>query len=348
MSVSHVCGAVPEAWDAAVHASGDTWLFHISRWLEITADVFSLTNHFFIIEEAGRIVAGMPLQVTRGGRRPTAWPRGYSIYMGSGGPFTTHDLSGDRRDEALEALSQAVIDWARRARIGRLDCFLPPLALNNMNNFDGDNPLARLGWNDCSTKTMIKDLSGADGQLASLRPDSRRRIRRAEERGYTVAREPWPEMLDAYYETHVETYRRTGAAPHPKCYFEGIARDMAPLGGAVLWVCRTAAGEPVAFHNSARFGNGSVYWTGCSRTEHAEAGVNYLLFWHAIAGAREDGCRYYEVGEVFPDTADKKLQGLTNFKTKFGGARYPIFRGEYAFSPRGIWLPWLLRAGRWN
>jgi hypothetical protein len=347
MRVSHVDGPAPQSWDDAVRASADAWLFHDSRWIAATAEVFSLVNHFFIIEEAGRVIAGMPLQVTRGGRRLTAWPQAFSLFMGGGGPLAVDELEPDRRAAAREAVCRAAVEWAKGAKIGRLECQLPPLAAaRNVRDAHGLNPLVKLGWQDRSTQTLVKDLTGPGGQLAGIDADARRLIRRAGERGYTVARESWLELLDAYYQTHVETYQRTGAPPHPRGYFEAIAREIASWGGAVLWVCRTAEGEPVAFHNCGRFVDGSVYWTGCSRKEHARAGVNYLLFWHAIAGARDDGCRYYDVGEVFPETADEKRQGLTTFKTKFGGQPHPLFRGQYLLWPRGFWIPWLQRARR--
>jgi lipid II:glycine glycyltransferase (peptidoglycan interpeptide bridge formation enzyme) len=219
---------------------------------------------------------------------------------------------------------------------------LPPLAPNNLRNVGGVNPLVSEGWQDRSTQTMIKELQGPEACFESLSGDARRRIRRATEQGYTVSREPWPERLDDYYAVHLETYGRTGARPHPRAYFELIV-EMARRGRAVLWVCRTPDGEPVAFHNTAQFGMGAVYWTGCSRTDHAGAGVNYLLFWNAIRGASEEGIRYYEVGEVFPDAADRKLQGLSQFKSKFGGRLHPIFRGEYPIASQRSWFETWMR-----
>jgi hypothetical protein len=135
-------------------------------------------------------------------------------------------------------------------------------------------------------------------------------------------------MLDEYYRVHVETYHRTGVRPHPRAYFAGIATTIAKDGHAVLWVGRDASNHPVAFHNCARFRDGSLYWTGCCETSHLPSGVNYLLFWHALAGAQEDGCGWYETGEAFPNTDDSKLKGLTLFKAKFGGELYRYYRGE--------------------
>ncbi len=50
-----------------------------------------------------------------------------------------------------------------------------------------------------------------------------------------------------------------------------------------------------------------------------------------MLGAKEEGFRWYEVGEIFPGTLDEKLKGLSTFKSKFGGELYRFYRGEYRF-----------------
>jgi len=328
-------------WDAAVAASDDAWLFHTAAWLEMTASVWPLENRYFAARQNGRIVGGFPLQADR----PTRWLRprsAYSTKMGCSGPFVTRDLTGKGRRRVLQALNDAVLQWARSGRIESLCCWLPPLAAANLGNLRGVNPLALLGWEDVSTHTRIVDLSRPESELWSdLSEDARYNIRKAESAGYRVERAQWPQMLDEYYRVHVETYRRTGVPPHPRAYFQGIAERIAAGGHAVLWVCLDRQGGPVAFHNCGRFAGGAVYWTGCSRSEHLEQGVNYLLVWHALRGAKADGVQAYDIGEVFPGAAGGKLHGLSVFKSKFGGQLYRLYRGELRFP-----VPWLSRAAR--
>src|SRR3546814_9110168 len=54
-----------------------------------------------------------------------------------------------------------------------------------------------------------------------------------------------------------ETYRRTGVPPHPREYFEGIARWTAPAEHSVLWRVRDASGAVIGYHNDACFGKGA-------------------------------------------------------------------------------------------
>lgn len=352
MQIEQSAEISPGEWDAAVEDSDDAWMFHTTKWIELTARVWPLENRYFLAREGRRMLGGFPLQVAPGGRRPWIRPLAYSIKMGTGGPFVIREVSPKIRKRVLAALSEAVLDLARERRLAGVECMLPPLAANNMANTRGVNPLVLLGWEDVSTLTRIVDLSLPQADLEAAVPDARRKMRRARDRGYTVARGDWSELLDEYYAVHTQTYRRTGVTPHPKSYFEGIARGFSAGQNALLWVCRSAEGEPVAFHNSARFKQGAVYWTGCSQSDHAQAGVNYLLFWHAILGAKEDGYKYYDVGEAFPNSPDPKLGGLTQFKSKFGGDLYRFYRGRVSLSGNrtggtsGAWWPWRKKGGQ--
>jgi len=331
-----------EEWDHLVGLSDDVWLYHSWTWIEMVAAVYSLENTYFIARENGRNVGGFPLQLVRRSRYSQPCHQARSVMMGAAGPFSIRGLPSKTRRRVLSGLTEAAVHWARERNVEVLSCALPPLAPNNLHNPRGVNPLVTVGWRDVSTHTRIASLLKSESELwAELAYDARRSIKQARSGGYSVERGSWGEMLDEYYRVHVETYRRTGVAPHPRAYFEGIATHLAPRGHAVLWVGRDPSGRPVAFHNCARFREGSLYWTGGCETDHLPSGVNYLLFWHALVGAREDGCEWYEMGEVFPDAPEGKLRGLTIFKGKFGGELYRYYRGEIRLfegpSPPFLW-----------
>lgn len=334
MKVERHQNIIDEGWDAAVQASRDTWLFHTGRWIEATRRVWALETCYFLVRSGDRVLGGFAVQLGPRPRRPWVRRTAYSIRMGTGGPFAVGDLPAKTRRHLLAALSDAAGQWCRQQGAATLECSLPPLAEANLNNLRGVNPLVLLGWEDASTHTRILDLRACSSAQASATADARRMTRRALEKGYTVERGDWSEHLDDYYAVHRETYQRTGVEPHPRAYFQAIADEFAPAGQAVLWVARAPGGQPVAYHNCARFGHGACYWTGCSRGGHDRAGVNYLLCFHAIDGALHDECQYYDMGEAFPATADQKLRGLTVFKSKFGGELYRFYRGRLSLASR--------------
>lgn len=329
MEIWHSRTLPTEEWEALIEGSDDVWLYHSWPWIEMTAQIYALENHYFIARENGRNVGGFPLQLARSSREGRPCQRAYSLMMGAAGPFTTRGLSSKARQRVLSELTKSAVEWARGMKVELLSCSLPPLAQSNLHNVRGVNPLVMAGWQDVSRHTRITCLSRSESELWSdLAYDARRSVKLAQAAGYTVEKADWREMLDEYYRVHVETYSRTGVPPHPRAYFEGIATQIAGRGQATLWMGRDPGGRPVAFHNCARFRDGSLYWTGCCETDHLRSGVSYLLFWRALVGAREDGCRWYEIGEAFPGVQEGKLKGLTVFKAKFGGELYRFYRGE--------------------
>ena len=155
--------------------------------------------------------------------------------------------------------------------------------------------------------------------MARISETARQTARKAEKGGIIIVQANWAEMLDSYYIVHQENYRRTGVMPHPKSYFSGIAHEMAEAGYSVLWAALDREGHAIAFHNDMHFGVGAWYHTGCSTDAALKNGANYLLFWKSMLGAKAAGRRWYDCGEIFPVSADKKRDGLTLFKTRFGG-----------------------------
>ena len=165
------------------------------------------------------------------------------------------------------------------------------------------------------------DLAADEAKLwRGLSETARQTVRKAAKAGVTVEQADWVTAVDKYYSIHQENYRRTGVTPHPKTYFSGIAQKMAPLGHSVLWLARNAGGEPIAYHNDMHFKEAAWYHTGCSTAAALNCGANYLLFWRAMLGAKITGRRWYDCGEIFPRGSDAKRDGLTLFKTRFGGA----------------------------
>lgn len=315
-----------DAWDDVVRRSDAGWMWSQSFWQSIITSMpeWGFGDRSFAVSDGSRIVAVMPLQVTRDGRLA-------STAFGSGGPAVIPEIAPAHRDKILRALFGHVRDIAREENVAKIEVTISSLSEASLGNQRGINPLIYHGFTDVSTQDRLVDLGVTDEALwGGLSADARQAVKRAREAGYQARKEDWRQVLDEYYATHVQTYTRTGVTPHPKSYFSAIAVEVAARGHAVLWVVRAPDGQPVAFHNDARYKNTSLYWTGCSVQDHLEAGINYLAFWEAMLGAKRDGCRWYGVGEVFPGEQAGKLKGLTVFKSKFGGALHRSFKGELA------------------
>jgi dTDP-4-amino-4,6-dideoxygalactose transaminase len=319
-----------EQWDALVYQSPDGWLYGLSSWQQMFAGIadWGFEDHSFAVFQGEDLVAVLPLHKRSDGVL-------VSSAMGASGPVLRAGMHPGHREKLQRAIFSRVGEIALRLHSNKLEVALPPLSAASLGNLWGVNPLVGC-LADVSTHTRVIDLqSSADELFARLAQDARRQVRLAQRAGYRVERGNWLELVDEYYRVHSETYHRTGVAPHPLGYFEAIATRIATQGHAVLWVGRDAAGKAVAFHNCARYAESSLYWTGCCETGHLDSGINYLLFWHAIEGARADGCRWYETGESFPEAGEGKLRGLSVFKSKFGGDLHRFFKGELVFPKSG-------------
>lgn len=313
-----------ERWDAIVHESPEGWAWSTSQWRRVILNVepWGLQDFSFGAFDDDRLVAVMLLQYQASSRRmaSTGW---------SAGGVT---MAADLADHDRHRVTAAMVDHARALATAQgaatLDIILSPLRKASLAN-PTVNPMVAYGFDNVSTQSLVADLTVSEHKLwMGLSKDARQSVKRAEAAGYRVVSGGWSTHAADYYPVHVETYTRTGVHPHPPAYFDGLAREMAPAGLAELWVGLAPNGDAVAFHNDTHFHHARVYHTGCCRTAHLDSGINYLLFWAALKGARDAGCTHYEIGEIFPDATEGKSRGLTVFKSKFGGTPHGYFRGR--------------------
>lgn len=323
---------LPGQWDAVVHSSPDGWPFALTSWRKVILSVeeWQLQDHSFAIAEDGQLSAVVPLQLDR--RSGTLGMSGW----GGCGPIIGAAIAGDAQSATLAAIMTVVDRIARETDAKALRVSVPPATRSSIESVSGVMPLTLLGLDDSSGVAQVIDLSADELVLwRGLSETARQTVRKAEKSGIYVEQADWPAMVNDYYHVHAENYLRTGVMPHPRAYFSGIAHEMAPAGHSVLWVARTDGGEPIAFHNDMHFGEGAWYHTGCSVAAALGNGANYLLFWRAMLGAKAAGRRWYDCGEIFPQGGSAKQDGLTLFKTRFGGQPHRFLKAGKDYPPTG-------------
>lgn len=316
-------------WDALVEGSPDGWVWALTSWrrLILSVPAWGLEDLSFAVATGSKLLAVMPLQYYPAARKVA------SSGWGLVGPVLSAALAAGERAPLVAAILRHAEALAQAKGASQVEVASLPLTATARTAAWGVNPFVPFGYEDHSTHARILDLAqGADAIWAGASKTARQQVKRAQSLGHVVRRLDWAAALDRYYELHATTYRRTGVVPHPREYFEGIARELAPRGHAVLWAAVGSDGIPIAFRNDARLGDGVLYHTGCSTTEALDTGVNYLLAWEAIRGAIADGFRWYEMGEVFPAASDGKTRGLTEFKSRFGGDLRRSFKASRQLS----------------
>jgi hypothetical protein len=246
---------------------------------------------------------------------------------GPSGPVLAGTLRPCKRERVMALCIEECMKRAATCGAATLDLGQSPVTRTSLETAWGVSPYQALGWHDESGLSQVIDLSAEPEALwHAVKPKVRREIERARAAGVHARQVDWVSSVDSYYAMHAETYQRTGVDPHPREYFAGIAREMGPRGNAMLWAALDASGEPVAFHNVARFGAGAYYHTGCSRNDLPHPAVGHLLFWEVLLGMRAAGVRWYDCGAVEPGARSGKIAGLSLFKTRFGGELHRSFR----------------------
>jgi len=345
MKIIKLSSSFAAAWDEVVHASDDAWIFHFYDWQIFNAKVWNLVSQDFLVEHQGKVIGIFPLQMN---------PKNKSLrstVMGFGGAAVRNDVPHGIRKKALQIMYDYAKFIGHQNGLFYIDVLLPPLAPITLNDQWHVNPLVNYGYEDSSTHTWMVDLTQTkDELLKNLSYDARRSIKKSEECGYILKPLESIVEMEEYYAVHCETYKRTGVQPHPKEYFLGIYNSMCQKGHATIWKAVTPKGKIVGFNMTAMFKKTAYYWSGCCKNDYMDSGVNYLLQYHAMMWAKEQGVQWFDNGEAFPNTQDAKLKGLTTFKGKFGGELHRAYKGKLVLKKevgdRGALRDWLRSTAR--
>jgi hypothetical protein len=315
----------PGDWDSLVRSSPDGWVFGLRGWQRLVTDVepWGFQELGFGLVDGNKLVAVMPLHF-----QPSSKVAGSSGWGGAG-PIVADNVEPARRASIIaEALGEATLRASASGAV-RLDIASSPVTRRAIAGDRDDDAYLAWGFVDRSLTSQVIALDRSEQDIwMGLSKTARNLVRRAKKAGYRVEQVDWQANLDVYYDMHTETYTRTGVTPHPKAYFAGIAKHVAPSNSARLFAILTPAGEPIAFHNMAVLDPGAYYHTGCSREIAGNDGIGYLLMWEAIHAAKRAGALWFDCGWIFPTATDTKQQGLTMFKTRFGGEPHRAFRAE--------------------
>lgn len=330
------------SWDNVVEQSSQGWMWHLYDCQDFISRAWNLKElGFGVVDKEGNVMGILPLHIRKWSRViKTLQSNG----MGACGPALLDNLGRHQKKKILEMMREHIDYLAKRHSIDECVILLPPSAPAYLGeNCPKVNPLLEMGFQNMLSQTYVinleKDLDTIWGNTHTL---ARRKIRRAEKEGFEIRKATSLDDIRAYYEIHKETYTRTGTLPHPFAYFEGIWNAFGEKGIANFFMAYKGK-ELVASLNVGAFKTSCCYWTGCSKSAYLESGVNYLLQWHAIKWAKEQGYKWYESGEAFPHIRYGKLRGLNDFKRSFGGDMYPYYQGRIDYKPVKIALVNLYR-----
>lgn len=342
MKIARLTEDMRSQWEQLVLASDDAWLFHCFDWLKIEEREGVEPLSFVVLSPEGELLGGMPLYLRKEISFLGLYPlKTLDTGHARAGPMLSPALSERRRGEVLEAMFAHLDDLSRKLKVDRLHIRLPPLAPSYLEPLrPGVNPLVFYGFQDRSGLGKVVDLAKPAAALwRDVDEPCQRAIRKAQKQGVTIWLAPDARGLEDYYAMHLETYRRTGARPRPRRYFQDLWESFAARGQAAFFFAEYQ-GRRVAAMIVLAFKTGATYWAGCSRAEFLAQRPNNLLMWHTINWAQEKGYLWYDLGTIYPTLPrEAKLYKIGHFKDQFGGQAYYFYEGvrDYRRGKRALW-----------
>lgn len=283
-----------ERWSAFVQSQPETIPFHHPEWARLLADCYGFPAFALALQdEAGEIVAGIPVLETRSLLRRRRW---VSL------PFTDFCPPLGKAD-----LSSGIDGERRRAGIERLEVRYE-LAIPG----GQARPVAVL-------HTLELDAAPEELFERFHRSQVQRNIRRAEKEGVTIRRGTSAEdLVEIFYALHLMTRRRQGVPVQPRRFFRLLWERMLEPGLGFVSIAETE-GEPIAGAVFLRWGAAATYKFGASDPQHQRLRPNHLIFWDAIRTLSADGVRTLDFGRTDVDN-----RGLREFKSGWGAVETPL------------------------
>ncbi|MFA5792786.1 MAG: peptidoglycan bridge formation glycyltransferase FemA/FemB family protein [Candidatus Gracilibacteria bacterium] len=204
--------------------------------------------------------------------------------------------------------------------------------------------------NECyePSSTLVLDLSVSEESiLKQMSQKGRYNIKIAEREGVRVQSSCITSKcvdFDAFYEVLIETAKRDGFAVHNKSFYEHF---MGVLGERAVLYTAYIGDELVGGLIATHFGDTATYYFGASAGKYRNAMAPYAMQWFAICEAKRLGFKKYDFLGIAPDGEagkDHVLSGVTQFKTRFGGARVD-YKKARVFVYRPVWA-WLYRLAK--
>jgi len=137
------------------------------------------------------------------------------------------------------------------------------------------------------------------------------------------------------YETMVDT-KALDLALGPEKFFDLPAQAL-----GLQMLIATKEGEDAAVHLLSCLGDTAVYLFGASNDLGRATKAGYWIQWQAILTAQDQGCRWYDLGGVDPDTNP----GGFRFKSRMGGADVTA-HGPFFLPSSGV-LGGVIRGALW-
>jgi lipid II:glycine glycyltransferase (peptidoglycan interpeptide bridge formation enzyme) len=278
-----------------------------------------------IVRRDDRIVAGAQMLI-----------RGMP-FLGGLGYVSRGPVLVDDDPQLMSTVLDALLNTARRMHLHYL-LVLPPYGQPRCAHLLESRGFRPSRVEPAPTATVLLDLTKSlDELLAGMKEKTRYNIRLGLRKGIAV-RIGTENDLETFHGMLQATGRRKGFSVPSLDYYRELWRLFAPGGRVQLFVAE-ASGKPISGLLAVAFGDTVTYWRGGWTGECGQLHPNEAVHWKAIAWAKEQGFRWYDLDGIVPFQVEGTMgRADTTFKLGFGGEqrtlpgafehiRNPVLRG---------------------
>ena len=170
----------------------------------------------------------------------------------------------------------------------------------------------------------LLDLSADEKKLlVDMRKNTRYAIKQAEKMQVNIISGCSEDLLQKFYEIHLETSRRQHFVPYPLNYLKAELAKFGICDELKIYLAEYE-GKIISGAVIVMYGNEAVYHHGASLSEFNKIPGSYLIQWEAIKEAKKRGMSKYNFWGVVENAPKHPWAGLSFFKQGFGGVGRPL------------------------
>lgn len=279
------------------------------------------------LEKDGHIVGGTMLYRHK-------LPRGFTWLYAARGPLL-NEYHSNFAQESMDLIMEQIrpIAKAEKSVFLRID---PPLQ---------EDPPRFKGFKESPAGyypeyTLMVDLTKTEDEiLKQMKQKGRYNIKVAQKHEVKIVEvdstaKNYDNYIGAYHKIVLETTKRDGFYAHRKGHYVDMVRTLEDHKAGKLFLA-LYKGKVVSGLIATYFKDTATYYYGASSNENRHVMAPYLLQWHVMQKAKQDGYKRYDfLGIAPPDQPKHPWAGVTSFKRKFGGHDHPYIRcQEHSFKP---------------
>jgi len=195
----------------------------------------------------------------------------------------------------------------------------------------GEYKIVKSKKNHEPAQTVMIDLEkNEDELLLQMKSKTRYNVRLAAKRGVELFSSRSDEHIEKFIELIKITAERDKITSHENEYYRKMIKAI-PDNVLNLYFAKYQ-GEIISSIMISFFGGVATYLHGASANEHRNVMAPFALQWQAIQGAKQKGCKRYDLGGTripstnysLPTTHYENWQGITRFKVGFCPSCEPI------------------------